>query len=127
MANVLVIDDSGFSRKRVTSAVAEAGHTITEATNGQEGLNLIAAVSFDCVVSDNLMPVMEGVEMLRHLRAAGNNIPVIMCSADIQDSTRDECDELGVSGFIAKPFKPEQLIDAVALAIEAGKECAACD
>ena len=125
MANVLVIDDSGFSRKRVVGAVSQAGHTVTQAINGQEGLDLIEAESFDCVVSDNLMPVMEGVEMLRCLRAADNHIPVIMCSADIQDSTRSACEELGVAGFIGKPFKPEELAQAVANAIAEGKECVA--
>ncbi|MCH7751528.1 MAG: response regulator, partial [Planctomycetes bacterium] len=58
--NILVIGDSRFSRRRIAEAIISAGHTVTEASNGQEGLDLIESVSFDCVVADSLMPVMEG-------------------------------------------------------------------
>lgn len=124
--NILVIDDSRFSRRRIAEAIISAGHTVTEACDGQEGLGLIESASFDCVVTDNLMPVMGGIEMLRHLRAAGNAVPIVMCSADIQQSTRSTCEELGISGFVGKPFKPEQLTELVDRACDTGRECASC-
>lgn len=109
MARVLVIDDSRFSRKRVVEVVRDAGHEVAEAGDGQQGLTLLHQQSFDCVISDNLMPVMEGIEMLRILRSEGNDIPVIMCSADVQESTRSTCESLGIVGFLGKPFKIEEL------------------
>ena len=124
--NILVIDDSRFSRRRIAEAIISAGYTVTETCDGQEGLGLIESVSFDCVVADNLMPVMEGVEMLRHLRAAGNAVPIVMCSADVQQSTRSTCEELGISGFVGKPFKPEQLVELIDRACDTGRECASC-
>ncbi len=133
MANVLVVDDSKFSRKRVVEAVVSAGHAVVEAADGQEGLDLIDANSFDCVVSDNLMPVMEGIEMLRILRENGNTVPVILCTADVQQSTRTACEELGIVGFLGKPFKQEELVGLLSLACgteqgcESGKDCVSCD
>ncbi len=119
MANVLVVDDSRFSRKRVVQAVTSAGHAVIEAEDGQQGLEAIDAFSFDCVVTDNLMPVMEGMEMLRILREKGNQIPIIVCSADVQESTRTTCEELGIVGFLGKPFKQEDLADLLCQAAEA--------
>lgn len=138
MANVLVIDDSKFSRKRVVEAVASAGHSVVEAGDGQEGLDLIDGNSFDCVVTDNLMPVMEGIEMLRVLREKGSTIPVIVCSADVQESTRTTCDELGITGFLGKPFKQDELASLLSQACgseqvpmaeqasDSGKDCVSC-
>ncbi len=139
MANVLVVDDSKFSRKRVVEAVVSAGHSVVEAADGQEGLDLIDGNSFDCVVTDNLMPVMEGMEMLRTLRENGNTLPVIVCSADVQQSTRTACEELGIVGFLGKPFKQEELVGLLAQACGAlqdtpgeqdgalGKDCVSCN
>ena len=139
MANVLVVDDSRFSRKRVVEAVVSAGHLVVEAEDGQEGLDLIEGNSFDCVVTDNLMPVMEGMEMLRLLRERGNTIPVILCTADVQESTRSTCEELGIVGFLGKPFKQEKLVKFLGQACGAqqlgaeeqvasvGKDCISCD
>lgn len=127
MVSILVIDDSNFSRRQVVKAVVTAGHIVTEATNGQEGLDLISDEPFDCVITDNLMPVMEGTEMLRSLRVDGNNIPVIMCSADIQETTQSMCNELGVIGFLGKPFKSEELTKLIEEACIANKEHELCN
>ena len=68
-----------------------------------------------------------GSSHARRLRAAGNVVPIVMCSADIQESTRSTCEELGVSGFIGKPFKPEQLVELIDCACNTGRECASCE
>ena len=85
------------------------------------------------------MPVMEGMEMLRLLRERGNAIPVILCTADVQESTRSTCEELGIIGFLGKPFKQEELVTFLGQACGAeqlggeeqvasvGKDCVSCD
>ena len=108
----------------VVDALREAGHEISEAVNGEEGLESFRQDRPDCVVMDLLMPVMDGQELLRRIRAIDSEIPVIIASADIQRSSRTTCEELGISGFFPKPIQPEALracVDA-ALSQEAEAE-----
>lgn len=109
MAKVLVIDDSQFSRNRTTATLKGGGHEVVEAANGEQGLAAVAAHTPDCVVLDMLMPVMDGPEFLRRLRAMGSTLPVVVLTADIQASSRAICEELGVSGFLNKPLRFEEL------------------
>jgi two-component system chemotaxis response regulator CheY len=108
----------------VVDALREAGHDISEAVNGEEGLESFRQNRPDCVVMDLLMPVMDGRELLRRIRAIDSAIPIIVASADIQRSSRAACEELGISGFLPKPIQPESLracVDA-ALSQKAGVE-----
>lgn len=113
MAKVLIVDDSRLSRAIVGNALRDAGHDVLEAANGNEGLALLAVESFDLVISDLLMPQCDGVSMLQQVRGNGNQVPVIICSADIQDSSRKLCESLGISEFLGKPIRAEKLITQV--------------
>ncbi len=116
MANILVVDDSRLSRRFSTTPLREAGHQITEAVNGEEGLAAFKEATPDCVVSDLLMPVMDGPTFLAHLRDL-SNVPVIVLSADIQETTRDLVEQLGISRFLNKPFREDELLEAVSVAL----------
>lgn len=116
MANILVVDDTRLSRRFVTKPLREAGHHVTEATNGEEGLAAVKASMPDCVVTDLLMPVMDGPTFLLHLRDF-SEVPVIVVSADIQDSTRQLVSRLGISRFLNKPFMAGELIEATEVAL----------
>ncbi|MCA8989930.1 MAG: response regulator, partial [Planctomycetaceae bacterium] len=98
MARILCIDDSKFSRSRVTTPLKAAGHEILEAADGVEGFEQFETCSPDLIVSDLLMPNRDGIEQLRMIRATGSKVPVIIASADIQESTRQTCEELGIQG-----------------------------
>jgi two-component system chemotaxis response regulator CheY len=113
MATILIVDDSKFSRHVAKKAVATTGHYIVEAENGEEALAAVQVHQPDFVLTDLLMPVVDGVEFLERLRGNGSEIPVVVISADIQESTRARCEELGISGFLNKPFNPDELLDHI--------------
>jgi CheY-like chemotaxis protein len=113
MATILVIDDSRFSRNAVKRALAGTGHNLIEAVDGQEGFASVQANQPDYIFTDLLMPVLDGVGFLEQLRGSGSEIPVVVVSADIQESSRVRCEQLGISGFFNKPFKSDELLDYV--------------
>ncbi len=117
MAKVLVVDDSSFIRKTLARILTEAEHEILEASNGQEALDTISLKSPDCVILDLLMPVMDGITTLRVLNECKSTVPVIVLSADIQESARNECFSLGVKNFLNKPPKKEELFSAIEKAL----------
>ncbi len=120
MSRVLVVDDSRLSRRFVTKPLRDAGHDVIEAENGQEGLDAFREHAPDMIVSDLLMPVMDGPTFLLHLRDE-SEVPVVVVSADIQDSTRQLVNELGVSRFLNKPFNATELLDAIDVALGAAE------
>ena len=120
MTTILAIDDSSLSRKRfVAKPLRDLGYTVVEAANGREGLDAAKEHSPDCIVSDLLMPEMDGFEFLAAMQASGSQIPVIVASADIQETTREKIFNLGATDFINKPFKPDKLVEKVVAVLEA--------
>lgn len=127
---ILTVDDSALARKRfVATPLREAGYEVVEATNGQEGLAAIAQHAPACVISDLLMPVMDGFEFIQAARAQGYRGPVVVVSADIQQTSRDRVHELGISTFLNKPFDKDDLLKVVDEALSSAnpQEYAACN
>ena len=122
MAKILVVDDSKFSRVRMSEPLRRAGHEVLEASNGEVGLAMAELYGPDCVLLDMLMPVVDGSEFLSRLRGGGSHLPVVVITADIQSSTRELCENLGVSGFLQKPASGDDICRTVehALAGEPG-------
>ncbi|MBI5853860.1 MAG: response regulator [Nitrospirae bacterium] len=118
MAHILVVDDTAFQRKSISRLLQHRGHTTALAAHGIEALEQIIADKPDCIVTDLLMPEMDGLTFIRTLRNECYSIPVVVVSADIQETTKSACFELGVKSFLNKPFKPEDLDEAVQEAIE---------
>lgn len=113
MAKVLVIDDSGFQRRWITRALTALGHETVEAGNGLEGLKVAGSERPDCITVDLNMPEMDGIAFLGNLKEGENPIPVIVITANIQDDTRKLCADLGAAAFLNKPFKPDELVQAL--------------
>ena len=113
MPHILVVEDSRLSRRMIVDALREAGHDISEAKNGEEGLESFRQNRPDCVVTDLLMPVMSGQDLLRRIRAIDPYVPIIVVSADVQRSSHATCEELGISGFLSKPIQTEALLECV--------------
>ncbi len=122
MANILIIEDSSFQRNLLSRMVAGAGHAVTEATNGKEGLDRIILAYPDLVLCDLLMPEMGGLELLEQLKEQDINVPVIIVTANIQESVRTQCMDLGIRAFLNKPPNEAELMRAVgeALALSGG-------
>lgn len=113
MTRVLIIDDSSFQRKIISSILTAEDYEIISAQNGQEGLKYLAGDLPDLMVLDLLMPEMDGMEVLAEMRERGIQVPVIVLTADIQDSTKQKCIELGAARFINKPVKKDELCASV--------------
>jgi len=104
----LIVDDSAVMRKIVIQALAQAGITdVTEAADGGEAVSAAAAGDFSLVLMDWNMPTMTGIDALKAIRAAGNNVPVIMVTTEAEKSRVLEALKCGANNYIVKPFKPE--------------------
>lgn len=112
---VLVVDDSSAMRALLGVALRSAGYGVLEARDGRDALGKLADGPVDLVVSDCIMPVMDGISLVREIkqRADLQGLPIIMLTTESQGSQIQEGRALGVQAWIVKPFRPEKFIDAV--------------
>jgi CheY-like chemotaxis protein len=124
MAQILMMDDSMYQRHKVRQALEAEGFDLIEAANGREGLEMIALTSPNCILLDLIMPEMDGLEVLQALHDQESSIPIVVLTADIQESTRQRCQELGTAAFINKPLQEAELVNTIkqVLGPAAGKE-----
>lgn len=113
MAKILIIDDANFTRTFLKRMVVKFGHEVIEATNGREGIEKVFSDKPDIVLIDMLMPEMDGVELLTLMRETHEDVPVIVVSANIQETMKEQCIGLGVSMFFGKPPNKEKLQEAI--------------
>lgn len=113
MSLILVVDDSAYSRKKARLALKAEGHEVVEAKNGRDGLDKLAEHNPDCVLLDLLMPEMDGFEVLEDLQNQNNATPVLVVSADIQESTLSKVFELGAKDMLNKAYKEDELRNKV--------------
>lgn len=119
MAKILVTDDSSFLRHGICKMLKEAGYYIIEAVNGIECLRQIENEQPDVVFLDLVMPEMGGLEVLNVLKEQTHPVPVIVLTADIQVSIKNECMQLGAVGFLNKPPKESEILHALTLILKA--------
>jgi two-component system chemotaxis response regulator CheY len=117
MAKLLVVDDSSLSRRILRRILEEAGHKVTEAPDGMMALEQYAVDKPDMVLLDVTMTEMNGLEVLRQLRALDANARVVMATADVQSSTRTLAEGSGAVGFVLKPFSSETILHVVNAAL----------
>ncbi len=118
MAKILIVDDSGMSRRTLRKILEPAGHEISEAEEGIVALERYFLDKPDLVLLDLTMTGMYGVEVLDKLREMDPQARVIIASADIQSSTREMVDAGGASAFINKPFTSEKVLSAVGMVLQ---------
>jgi two-component system, chemotaxis family, chemotaxis protein CheY len=107
---VLVVDDALIMRMRIKEIALDAGWEIAgEATNGEEGLEMYRALAPDLTTLDIVMPKLDGVSVLRQIRAEDPAARVVMVSAVDQKGKLTECIRLGALDFIVKPFDKARL------------------
>ena len=118
MARVLVVDDAAFMRKMVSDALSKAGHeVIGEACNGAEAVESFRALKPELTTLDITMPEKDGLQALGEIMTLDPTARVIMCSALGQESKVLESIKLGARDFVAKPFQPARVQEAVAKAL----------
>ena len=113
MSKILIVDDAGFARFMIGKIIKETGHEIIEAENGRIGLEKIESERPDLVITDLLMPEVDGVMLLAELKKKKNAVPVVVMSSNIQETMRQKCHELGAAGFINKPPQKDVLLKLV--------------
>ena len=112
---VLVVDDSSAMRALLAMTLRTAGFSVVEARDGREALERLDAGPVDVIVSDCIMPVMDGISLVREIKQRPDlqGIPIIMLTTESQGSQIQEGRALGIQAWIVKPFKPEKFIEAV--------------
>ncbi len=120
MARILVIDDSRLACAALRQVLEKAGHEVTVTDSAVKGLELAAERKPDCITSDILMPGMDGRELLDALHSRDLPIPVVVVTADIQETTRQDCMRRGAYAVVEKPLKGQELLKAIEAALTAG-------
>jgi two-component system chemotaxis response regulator CheY len=108
---ILTVDDSATIRQSVKLTLAARGYAVREASSGAQALQLCAAEPVDLVLTDLNMPEMDGIEFIRRVRAlpALRFKPIVMLSTESQADKKADGRAAGATGWIVKPFTPEQL------------------
>ena len=113
MAKILIVDDSRTSRKMLRNILESNGHEIIdEAVNGQEGVQKFQALKPDVVTLDITMPVVDGVEALKMIKALDPESKVVMVTAAGQKNKMIECIK-GANEFLTKPFEQQEIVDVI--------------
>jgi len=114
-ARILTVDDSASIRLTTNVALSGAGYSITEAVNGAEGLAKAQAETFDLIVTDLNMPVMDGLTMIEELRKipSQTGIPIIFLTTESDAALKTRAKAAGATGWLTKPFDPENLVKIV--------------
>ena len=111
MSVILAVDDSASIRQAVKIALSSAGHTVSEAVNGADGLSKAKAGSFDLVLTDLNMPEMDGLSMIRALRQLPSyaGVPILFLTTESDAGIKSQAKAAGATGWITKPFASDQL------------------
>ncbi|MCU7835509.1 MAG: response regulator [gamma proteobacterium symbiont of Taylorina sp.] len=112
---ILAVDDSTSMRQMVTFTLKGAGYDVIDAADGQQALDIAKTRSFDLVLSDVNMPVMDGITLIRNLRALPDFkfTPILMLTTEAGIEKKKEGKAAGATGWIVKPFNPDQLLNTV--------------
>jgi len=123
MATILIIDDSTYMRSKIRNALKASGYKFLEAESGSKALQMIQEHLPDCIILDLIMPEIDGLKILKSLHDKQLETPVIVVTADIQESVREQCLQFGAKAFVNKPPKDDDLRGIVkgVLALHLGK------
>jgi two-component system chemotaxis response regulator CheY len=112
---LLIVDDSASMRQMVSFTLKDAGYEVISANNGKDALTKADNAKIAMVITDLNMPEMDGIELIKQLRGKPGFkfTPIVMLTTESQDSKKLAGKQAGASGWIVKPFKPDQLLDTV--------------
>ena len=112
---VLTVDDSRTILAMLHHTLSNAGFEVLQAEDGEKGLEVLKNESVDVVITDINMPVMDGIEFIKQVRATGthNNLPILILTTETSQDKRDQGRAAGGTGWIVKPFDPDKLISVI--------------
>lgn len=116
---IMIVDDFSSIRSMITIILKGAGYETVEAKDGRDALLKLESTLVHMVITDLSMPNLDGMGLVKGIRAnqAYAAIPIIMLTTEARDSKRQEGKSAGVTSWLVKPFKPEQLLAAVKKAL----------
>jgi two-component system chemotaxis response regulator CheY len=113
---ILIVDDSPTLRTSLSFCLENAGYQIIQSENGQEGLDTLARLkeegkSIALIITDINMPVMDGIRFIQEVKETSFRfVPILVLSTETERSLKDQAKAAGAAGWLAKPFRPEQLL-----------------
>lgn len=112
---ILIVDDSESIREVVNFALESEGYHVLIGTDGKDALKHLNGQTIDLIITDLHMPEMNGIELIKQVRANSNyqRIPILFLTTESQTSKKIEAKEAGATGWIIKPFVPAKLIAAI--------------
>lgn len=115
MAKILAVDDSSTIRKLVKFTLQMKKYDVVLAEDGMEAFDLFNEYNFDLIITDLNMPRMDGIELIRKIRAGdkNNTIPIILLTTESEEKDKQMGMEAGVSSYMIKPFQPPQLLGEI--------------
>jgi two-component system chemotaxis response regulator CheY len=113
---VLMVDDAKISRDMVRFVLRRAGYQVLEAEDGQKALGVLGNDPLDCIITDLRMPVMDGLDLIRAVRASPLHraTPILLLTAADDAERVNAGQATGANSSIGKPFHPDTLVAAVA-------------
>jgi two-component system chemotaxis response regulator CheY len=113
---IITVDDAQTIRRLVGYTLRGVGHNVIEAQDGVEALQVLEKQDVDLVITDVNMPNMDGLELVRRLRALQKfrSTPILLLTTESDPEKKKQGKEAGATGWITKPFQPDQLVAAVA-------------
>ncbi len=123
MAKIMVVDDSGLSRRVSRKILEDAGHSVVDAEDGLSALERYCLEQPEVVMLDITMKGMNGIEVLRRLRELNSSAKVVIVTADVQSSTKEMTQEGGACGFVTKPIAADRILKAIDTALQGDTPC----
>jgi two-component system, chemotaxis family, chemotaxis protein CheY len=113
--SILVVDDTRSMRMMVTAVLQSGGYEVEEAGDGVEALQMVAKRIFDLVVTDQNMPRMDGLSLIRALRCRRDYdaVALLVLSTESNAELKQQAREAGATGWMVKPFDPNRMLDIV--------------
>jgi two-component system chemotaxis response regulator CheY len=113
--NILIVDDSPSIRQMVEVTLKSADYTVTAAQDGQEALDICKYTRFDFVLTDQNMPRMDGLTLIKSLRAmsAYARVPIVVLTTEASDTIKNQGKAAGATGWMVKPFDPRKLLEVL--------------
>ena len=120
MIKILVVDDNNTPREVITKALKQFNIDVTEACNGLEATKIMEKENFNLVITDVVMPEMNGYELCRWIKSnpSSENVPVIVCSTKSEDFDVHWATKQGADAYIVKPFKTMELLKTIKYLLE---------
>lgn len=119
---VLIVDDSIFARISIKKLISDSQYDLIEADNGETALKKIHSDKPDLLITDNLMPKMNGMELVSKINEENIQIPIIVISANQQEKTINKFYEMGVIGVIKKKPSKNEFNSLIEKAFQSSKE-----